>query len=191
MNPAQMILHAQLAVRPDRADHPHSGQPSHGVASRRQMWHNMPAAGNPASATELLPPDIGEPPAPATSAGRPVARRAGRDRQPAQDTGPAGLSAGAAMLPDESRRRTRTCVGGWDGLLGGRLAGLPFRDAGAHGRALTAVASSEHDDGAPSRFAPQLLAGYRRTSWPALTFNGEGDCGGRRWHVCGTVRGGA
>jgi len=62
----------------------------------------MPAAGNPASATELLPPGIGEPPAPATSAGRPVARRAGRDRQPAQDTGPAGTSAGAAMLPHDA-----------------------------------------------------------------------------------------
>jgi len=36
MNPAQMILHAQLAVRPNRADHPHSGQPSHGVAPRLQ-----------------------------------------------------------------------------------------------------------------------------------------------------------
>jgi hypothetical protein len=99
MNPAQMILHAQLAVRPDRADHPHNGQPRHGVAPRLQMRRNMPAAGNPASATELLPPGIGEPPAPATNAGRPVARRAGRDRQPAQDTGPAGTSAGAAMLP--------------------------------------------------------------------------------------------
>jgi hypothetical protein len=61
----------------------------------------MPTAGNPASATELLRPGIGEPPAPATSAGRPVARRAGRDRQPAQDTGPAGTSAGTAMLPHD------------------------------------------------------------------------------------------
>jgi hypothetical protein len=34
-------------------------------------------------------------------------------------------------------------------------AAVPCRDAGAHGRALTAVASSEHDDGAPSRFAPR------------------------------------
>jgi len=95
---------------PDMLAARHSGQPSHRAAPRLQMWRNMPAAGNPASATELLPPGIGEPPAPATSA-RPAARRAGRDRQPAQDIGPAGLSAGAAMLPDESRRRTRTCGG--------------------------------------------------------------------------------
>jgi hypothetical protein len=62
----------------------------------------MPAAGNPASATELPPPCIGEPPAPAAGAGRPVARRAGRDRQPARETGPAGTSAGAAMLPHDA-----------------------------------------------------------------------------------------
>jgi hypothetical protein len=39
-----MILQAEPAIGPDRANHAHNGQPSQSFAPRPHIWRKMPAA---------------------------------------------------------------------------------------------------------------------------------------------------
>jgi len=109
MNPAQMILRAQLAIGPDRADHGHGGQPSRRVAPRPHISRRMPrTARNQASPNGIV--NLRHPQNPQPRQQVPDNQTVcggGGCRRPAQNTVPAGSSTDVTILPKEVRRYRR------------------------------------------------------------------------------------